>query len=392
MHQELVRRSVDPAGIEIGAILEILVANEPTQRLTRRRRQAHFVRPLVITESAGELKQFHQDRPGELEAVFGRARAEVQLVQLEQLRQARDRIRVVIDAIVDPAVVVAGIAAALAYDEQRRTLPSASIAPGPIAGDQCRQEAVAQVRVRRNVGLRHRLDDLWSGQDVALDGDAVAGPPAGPRLTLGPGESGGAAGGIDEPRLALLTAGVVVQESLQRLRRRFAGGHTLQPFRTVRSVGVRLSRNGPGAGTGPGDDGAHRRELGGLGGWGGGGGSRRGGWSGLGGASPRMVASSTTTWRTSGREGISYITSSSTFSMIERRPRAPVSRAIARSAAASSAAGVNSSLTWSNWNRRSYCRTSALRGSVRIERSAARSSGSTLTVTGRRPTRSGISP
>src|SRR3990172_6922199 len=218
MHQELVRRSVDPAGIEIGAILEVLVADEPAQRLTRRRRQTHLVRPLVITESAGELKQFHQDRSSELEAVFGRARAEVQLVQFEQLRQARDRIRVIIDAIVDPAVVEPGIAAALAYDEQRRTLPSASIAPGPIAGNQCRQEAVAQVRVRRNVGLPHRLDDLWSGQDIPLNGDAVAGPSAGPRLTLRPGESGGAAGGIDEPRLALLTAGGVVPESLHRPR------------------------------------------------------------------------------------------------------------------------------------------------------------------------------
>src|SRR3990172_8734458 len=129
MHQELVRRSVDPAGIEIGAVLEVLVSDEPAQRITRGRGQSRLVRPLVVTESAGELKQVHQDRSGELEAVFGRTRAEVQLVQLEQLRQARDRIRVVIDAIVDPAVVVAGVAAALPYDEQLRTLPSASIAP-----------------------------------------------------------------------------------------------------------------------------------------------------------------------------------------------------------------------------------------------------------------------
>ena len=59
--------------------------------------------------------------------------------------------------------------------------------------------------------------------------------------------------------------------------------------------------------------------------------------------------------------------------MIARSPRAPVPRRIAWSAMASSASSVNSSSTPSSSNSRWYCRTSALRGSVRIRISASRS-------------------
>jgi hypothetical protein len=69
-------------------------------------------------------------------------------------------------------------------------------------------------------------------------------------------------------------------------------------------------------------------------------------------------------------DGTSYITESSTSSMMARSPRAPVPRRIAWSATASSASSVNSSSTPSRSKSRSYCLTSALRGSVRMRTSA----------------------
>ncbi len=52
--------------------------------------------------------------------------------------------------------------------------------------------------------------------------------------------------------------------------------------------------------------------------------------------------------------------------MIERRPRAPVSRSIALSAIASSESGAKTSSMSSNSKRRWNCLVSAFRGSVRI--------------------------
>ncbi len=59
--------------------------------------------------------------------------------------------------------------------------------------------------------------------------------------------------------------------------------------------------------------------------------------------------------------------------MIERRPRAPVLRLIARLAMAVSASAVKVSFTPSISNSRWYCLTSAFFGSVRIVTSAASS-------------------
>ena len=90
--------------------------------------------------------------------------------------------------------------------------------------------------------------------------------------------------------------------------------------------------------------------------------------------------------------GMSYITESSTSSMIARRPRAPVPRLMAWSAIDSRASAVNSRSTPSSSNSRAYCFTSAFLGSVRIRISASRSRLLTLVSTGSRPMNSGIMP
>ena len=78
--------------------------------------------------------------------------------------------------------------------------------------------------------------------------------------------------------------------------------------------------------------------------------------------------------------------------MIERSPRAPVSRCRPFSATAVSESSENTSSIPSKEKKRWNCLTSALRGSVRIETRSSRVSWCTADTTGRRPMNSGISP
>ena len=105
-----------------------------------------------------------------------------------------------------------------------------------------------------------------------------------------------------------------------------------------------------------------------------------------------MVSRVTTHLRTSSRDGSSNITSSRAASMIDRRPRAPVSRSSARSAMACSDSSLNTSSASSYEKNRRYCLVSALRGSVRMVTRSSRVSWCTPVTTGRRPMNSGMSP
>ena len=105
-----------------------------------------------------------------------------------------------------------------------------------------------------------------------------------------------------------------------------------------------------------------------------------------------MVFSVTTTRAMSLRTGSSNMVSSSASSMIARRPRAPLLRAMAFFAMALSASSSKSSSTPSSSMSFLYCFTSALRGSVRMRTSASSSRLSSVTRIGRRPTNSGIRP
>src|SRR3989449_361972 len=108
--------------------------------------------------------------------------------------------------------------------------------------------------------------------------------------------------------------------------------------------------------------------------------------------SPTMAFSSTTTLLTFSMVGRSNMMSSSTCSMIERKPRAPVFRARALLAIACSACGRTSRSTPSMPNSFWYCLMRAFFGSVSIWISACSSSSSSVATTGSRPTNSGISP
>ena len=90
--------------------------------------------------------------------------------------------------------------------------------------------------------------------------------------------------------------------------------------------------------------------------------------------------------------GNSNIVSNKMSSMIERNPRAPVLRSMARLAIATRASSVNVSLASSSSNKRWYCLTSAFLGLDKIVTSASSSRSSSVAITGKRPTNSGIKP
>ena len=77
---------------------------------------------------------------------------------------------------------------------------------------------------------------------------------------------------------------------------------------------------------------------------------------------------------------------------MERNPRAPVFRSIAFRAIARKASSRNSRRTSSMSNKALYCFVSAFFGSVRIRTSASSSRSSSVAITGRRPTNSGMRP
>ena len=91
-------------------------------------------------------------------------------------------------------------------------------------------------------------------------------------------------------------------------------------------------------------------------------------------------------------DGISYIKSIMVFSMIARSPLAPVFLVIDFSAMALIADSSNSNFTPSNSNSFSYCFTKEFFGSFKIRTRASLSNASKETITGTRPTNSGIIP
>ena len=91
-------------------------------------------------------------------------------------------------------------------------------------------------------------------------------------------------------------------------------------------------------------------------------------------------------------EGASNIVSSSSFSTMERRPRAPVFCVKARSAIASIASGVKSRSKSSKAKDARNCFIIAFFGSVRMRTKSSFVSSLRATLIGKRPISSGIRP
>ena len=169
----------------------------------------------------------------------------------------------IVDAVVDPAVIAASIAPAVPGDVQRGALPAAPIAPGPSPAASASSSrwgsSPGAALERRPHGVHH----LRPAQDVALHGIAGPGPAAGPCQAGLARERGGVALRVDQPDLALGAVGISGQQGRSASSAVAPARIRCQPLGTVARVGIGLSGDCSGAGLGPRHDGAHRRELGG---------------------------------------------------------------------------------------------------------------------------------
>jgi len=182
-------------------------------------------------------------------------------MQPDQVRQLRNGIRMVIHAVVKPAVVVPTISTLGLDDNQCRALLSAAIATGPISGIQGGKQPFRQITGRVLECQVHLFDHLRSGKDVALNGNPRRRRPTGPLEARVAGKGGTPAPGVDQADLALISIIVAGQEVLERLKRRHSRGQQLQASRPVRGIGQRLRSDSSGAGCGPWDDSPDGREL-----------------------------------------------------------------------------------------------------------------------------------
>ena len=98
-------------------------------------------------------------------------------------------------------------------------------------------EGPARRRLPRQL---HRLDDLGTDEDVALDRVAGAGHPARPVEALRPGVGGGVAVDVDDADLPVLAAGVLLDQPLQGDRCGGALVHVGEREALVGDVGLGL--------------------------------------------------------------------------------------------------------------------------------------------------------
>src|SRR3954452_10056527 len=165
----------------------------------------------------------------------------------EQPRELGRRLGMVVDAQGDVAVVAAFAPARLTHDQERGRLFPSAVATGGIAGEQRRQEPVAQVAVGVREGLGERRDDIFTRQDVPLYGEGVAGAPARPLHAVGAGERGRTAVRVDEADLALFAIAVRLEDRVERGVRGQTARHQSHALGT--EVGVRPRLRGDGSDT-----------------------------------------------------------------------------------------------------------------------------------------------
>ncbi len=179
--------------------------------------------------------------------------------------ELRDRVGMVVDAKVEPAVTPAAVPAGLANDEEGRGLASTSVSSCPIPGQQRGQEPVRQRTARRLECGQHRVHHGAVSEDVALDRDAVRRPATGPRqavrpvyVTARPAASTSpnwrsSLASSDEVRRSAISAGSMPSAISARPR---------GPYETFAQACVATA---PMPALAHGHDGAHREELGGHG-------------------------------------------------------------------------------------------------------------------------------
>ncbi len=173
----------------------------------------------------------------------------------------------------------AEVAAVLPDYEERRALHAALVTSAGLAGLERRHQPVREAAPAPLEGLGQVLHGLVRHHDVRLGRIAVphdhlplsagdvAGarrrtdPTAGPVEGAGAGEAGRVSVRVDDPDLPVLQHGVGPHHNPERLFRRGALGHEIEPALAVGGVTQALRRHRPHPGAAPRHDSAHVREL-----------------------------------------------------------------------------------------------------------------------------------
>ena len=185
-----------------------------------------------------------------------------QAAQVEDPAELADRVGMVVDPEVDPAIVAAAVAGTLAHDEEGRGLAAAPVAPGGVGGGQAGHEQLGERPAAGQVRLGERVDDTGPRQDVALGRVPVARPAPGPREAAPAGMGGRSAMRIDDARLALLPERVGPDERRQGVRRARPALEEGQAVGPVGDVRERLGGDRADAGPRPRHARPHGEELG----------------------------------------------------------------------------------------------------------------------------------
>src|SRR5918996_4126893 len=162
---------------------------------------------------------------------------------------------------VDGEVEVAPVRAGLPDDHDRGRLLSTTVSARVVTslkrGEQPHGELTLCVFER----VGHPVDDLRSGEDVALTAVATAGSPTGPLEALVSREGRGATLRVYDAELARRPALVRLGQLADDVLRRPARREQAQAVGPVAEVGPRLRRDRPGPGPSPRDDRPDREEL-----------------------------------------------------------------------------------------------------------------------------------
>src|SRR4051794_40186155 len=110
----------------------------------------------------------------------------------------------IVHAQVDPAVVVAAVAAVLAHDEQRCRLSAASISAALIGGLESTQQEFRETGATSEKRVHECVDDIRAGKDVALRSDVLRRPSAGPIDASGTCVRSGASVRVDDAQLPVV--------------------------------------------------------------------------------------------------------------------------------------------------------------------------------------------
>ena len=204
----------------------------------------------VLALGLGQRLQLDHQRVVDRHLLLGGRRRQVELVEVDEPGELRDRVGVVVDAQVDGDVVVPAVARPVAHDEQCRRLATAAVTSRVVAGGQRREQASLDGLVLgRDPCPLHRLHHLGTGEDVALDRVAAAlaaapGRPAGPGEALGAGPRRGVAVGVDDAHLPVLASLVLLDQPVEGDLRGRAVVEVRQPEVLEGEVGVGLRGDG----------------------------------------------------------------------------------------------------------------------------------------------------